>query len=188
VSNKKPFVFVTTRRVDSATCPGVVLHLRKLTEGRRSKLRESLAPHQGVLKNLVEQLQSVSDELAKDGETAQQLLQKWSDLTEEFEAIQAETIGPIWIKWGIKHVEGLINENGEPMTLDDLFDWPSELYNEALAFIRGNTDMSEEDRGNSDSPTTSGGQVAPSQTLSVVPPAEKRDGTLEETVPDTILN
>lgn len=192
---KTPFVFYTTRTVESVSCPGVILHLRKLTEGRRADLRAKLAPHQRKMKELVDKMGALSDEIDsvdRDAPDALAVIEdkyvQWATMQEEFNVLQDETIAPIWLKWGVKAIEGLVSENDVPLTVDEMREWPYELYEEAFKIVQGSTDISAEAQKNFDSPTTSGGQVAPSQTLSIVPPAEKTDGISTETADGTILN
>lgn len=169
----------TSRRHESVNFPGVIFYLRKMTEGRRLDLRTRIAePNRRVMEILKEQ--AVIEGVAEgERDTA-----KWLQLQDEFDGLMLEKINPEWIKWGVKHIEG-IESDGVPLTVDTWKDWPSLLFGEILDAVKQEAELLGSERKNLPSPTTSGAPEAGSLTRTTAPSAENEGSGELEIVVDT---
>lgn len=132
-----------------ATAPGASVVLHKLTEGRRMKLRALIGEYLAKIRAVGAEI----DVLLAAPEDQRDFLAVMTK-QDEMDRIQHDSIDPAWIKWGVAAVRGLVVEDVE-MGVDQLFDWPSDVYAEVLELVRESASMSENARKNSSSPTTS---------------------------------
>lgn len=172
---------ITSRREESKKFPGVVFYLRKMTEGRRKELRRIIGPINLRVSEILRE-QNMIDALP-DGERD---YSKYLALQDEFDGIFIEQSNPAWIKWGVKSIEGLESEEGQPLTVEDLDSWPSELYAEVLEAVKSEAELNGAERKNSELPTTSGKQEGGNQSLSIVEAAGKPAGGDSETAESTL--
>ena len=172
---------ITSRREESKRFPGVVFYLRKMTEGRRKELRRTLGPINARINEIMRE-QNMIDAMP-DGERD---YAKYLALQDEFDGIFLEQSNPAWIRWGVKSIEGLESEDGQPLTVEDLDNWPSELFAEVLEAVKSEAELNGAERKNSESPTTSGKQEGGNQSRSTAEAAEKQDGGAGETAGSTL--
>ena len=123
---------------------GVKFCLKKMTEGRRIKLRLALAAAQAELMDVLTEASN-----AKDNEV------KLAGLLNQVESIRGNTIDPLYVRWGVKSIEGL-QIDGQDATVDLLIEeGPPELYQEILSRVKKEAGLSDEEKGESVPPTTS---------------------------------
>lgn len=170
----------TTRRVGSSVIPGVFFVIRKMTEGRREELRKQIGPAIRRMRAILTEQDNLSSSTAPDRS------EKYIELQDEFETLQAEKIDHAYIGWGVKQILGLEIDD-RVLDVSDFKDWPSELYAEVLAIVRAEAELNGAERKNSESPTTSGAQEGGNLKLSIVGNAEKEDTGDKETVESTLL-
>lgn len=137
---------------DLESAPGARIVLRRLTEGRRMELRSKIGGFLAQIRGLGAQI----DALMSGPEEAREY-EKIILLQDQIEKIQHDDIDPAWLRWGVARVEGLMVEDVE-MSLDTIFDWPSDVYAEALELVRESASLGAEARKNSSSPTTTSDQ------------------------------
>lgn len=75
---------------------------------------------------------------------------------EKIRLIEESEIFPLWVKWGLVSVEGLLID-GQPVTADSISYGPSELYNEIVRAIESEIGLTQAELKNSASPSTSDG-------------------------------
>ena len=121
--------------VASARLPGVKFRVERMSFGRRLELVRQL---KGLLGKL-EFVQAGPQGPEQQAEAA----------------LAAGEIDRIYLRWGLRGVEGL-DIDGEPATPDSLADkGPESLVDEVLAAIRSEAGLSETERKNSASPSIS---------------------------------
>jgi len=127
--------YESTITVASQACAGVSFTIRKMSFGRRLELARKT-------KRLLGRL-----EFLRAGE---------KDLPEETEAaLAAGEIDGEFLAWGLVSVDGL-EIDGEPAGAENLLEaGPEELVSEVLAAIRRQAGLTEEERKNSESHSTS---------------------------------
>lgn len=133
--------YESTITVESKVLPGVRVTVRRMSFGRRLELTRQ-----------VKQLLSRLEFLAA-GETS---------AAEEVEAaLAASEIDRVYVGWGLAGVEGL-EIDGRPATAELLLDaGPESLVSEALALIRREAGLSEEERKNFESHSISAKENRP---------------------------
>jgi hypothetical protein len=177
------YKFITSRKFESEVCPGVVAHLFKMTEGRRSDLRAALAEVASRERDLFQELQALS-QVAEDVRD----MAKWVGLNTKLDALQLDEIQPTWIQWGLKSLEGLVSENDIPLTKDDWKKWPSALFKEIYRAIQVEAELDGAERKNSESPTTSGVVADGPPSSSTAASAEKKASGEDATAGSSLLN
>ena len=149
-----------SRVVHEAKAPGfkgVRFVLRKMTEGRRIKLRMALAGAQARIRELLEEQERL---LAPAGDVAKAELDAETKaavrkLSLAMAEIADNEITPAWVSWGLERIEGL-EIDGQPATLESLIEaGPPQLYHEVADAIRKEAGLTEEEQGESGSPITS---------------------------------
>lgn len=165
----------TTRRQESELFPGVVFFMHKMTEGRRLELRSMLAAANRRIREILREQALIEKTDEDNRDTA-----KWLELNDEFDGIMMEQMNPVWIKWGLKKIEGLENDRDEPLTVEQWKEWPSALVNEVVQAIKAEAELNGQERKNSGSPTTSGGQEELSPKSSTAQPASGEDTGKDE--------
>ncbi len=121
--------------VESAAFPGARLVVRRMSFGRRLELTRRIHELASKLAFLAAGDRAQSDE----AETA----------------LVAAEIDREYLRWGLARVEGL-EIDGEPATPESLIDaGPEELFREALRAVRRESGLSETERKNSASRSTS---------------------------------
>jgi len=173
--------FFSRVRINSAL-PGfedVFFTLNKMTEGRRINLRLSVADGTAGVRQILAEKQALNTESD---------VAKIADLLDRLTRIIEDEINPAWVRWGLHAVDGL-EIDGEPATVESLIQTgPPELYAEILTAIRHAAGLSEDDQGNSASPTTSGARVDGRTSATSAPPADAPGSTLPETAASTTQN
>jgi hypothetical protein len=125
----------------SAWMPGVTFRVERMSFGRRLELVKELKDLLGRL----EFVQAGPQGPAQQAEAA----------------LLAGEIDRIYLRWGLRAIEGL-EIDGEPATPETLVErGPEELIAEALAAIKSEAGLSEAERKNSASPSTSCGETGP---------------------------
>lgn len=154
-----------TREYQSFVFPGVKLHLRKMTEGRRLELRKILSGPNQKIHDLLRQ----QTEIEKVDEPQRDTLKLFM-LQDEIDGLLMEIVNPAWLTWGVKGIEGLVVD-GKSLSVVDWADWPSALYTEAIAAVKAEAELNGEERKNSELLTISGepgdGKQNPSTVASV---------------------
>lgn len=174
------YIFNPTKTYESTVLPGVKVSLRKLTEGRRLQFQIAVGPPLADMRALALEQRKLLEETPINQE-------KFAELNERIEFVATEKLTPAKIKWAVANIQGLqIGE--EAATLDNLMDWPSDLVQELLKLVDDVTALNEVERGNSDSPTTSGPLTVGRDQNSSAQTASEADSSSPETAPATFLN
>lgn len=170
------FKIQTTTRHESTTCPGVVFQLWRMTDARRSELRKQLGSAQRRIRVILRE----QDKIQAAGEN--QDYDAWLVLEEEYHTIMGDQVHPIQIKWGVKSIEGLLDEDDNPVGVEQCMSWPSVLLEEVVGAVQEEMGLNGAERKNSELPTTGGevGALAPSPLT--VASAESVDTGKVETV------
>jgi len=127
--------YESTVQIDSETHPGVSFQVRRMSFGRRIELTRRLRELLGKLEFLE----------AGDGGSA----------NEAEAALLGGEIDREHLRWGLASIEGL-EIDGEPATPESLIEsGPEDLLREALGAVRRQAGLSEEERKNSESHSTS---------------------------------
>lgn len=171
----------STRREESKQFPGVVFHLRKMTEGRRKELRRLLSPINARVSAILREQDIIDAAPAAERDHLKSLA-----LSDQVDTIFLEESNPIWIKWGVKAIEGLESEDGVPLTVEDYDAWPSELFHEVLAAVKSEAELNGAERKNSELPITSGKQEGGNQSPSTAQAVESTGGGEIETAGSTL--
>ena len=160
--------YETTKRIESALFPGVSIILRKMTEGRRIELRSLTSEANKRVREIMRAQAEIDKKPEDERDTT-----TWLELQDEFDGLRIGTINPVWIKWGVKQIEGL-EVDGRVLGVEDWKDWPSALTEEVLEAVNGESELNGTERKNSPSPTTSGvavdGEIQGSTAPSAAPP------------------
>lgn len=134
---------VQNKVVESKTCAGVTLCIRRITKGRRSRIGDEMAPHLVELNKIQAALEQVNkapdtDDVDKETDKAAMLTELLHRLT-RVRAAQDQ----LFVKAGLVWLTGLDVED-DPITSDvDLHEWfrenaPEELYEEVVELVRAN--------------------------------------------------
>ncbi len=131
---------------------GVKFTFNKMTEGRRIKLRLAMADYHAKLREITDQASKIMEDTPEDALKAFVLHQKVSEIV-------SDQINPMWVRWGLKSIDGLTID-GEPATVESLIEsGPPELYAEIADAIKSASGLNEQQRGESGPLTTSGAQA-----------------------------
>lgn len=167
----------TTRKTVQSALPGfedVKFTLNKMTEGRRIKLRLSLAPHTAKLRDLMGEANRMQE--TNDTDAAAELLEK-------VKVVVDDDITPAWVRWGLHKIHGLtVNVDDcatEPavlvFTADQLIDiGPPALYAEIVTAIKAEAGITEQQQGESAPLTTSDAQVGGEKNITSAGTAENK--------------
>lgn len=134
----------------TSTTPGfeeVVFTLKKMSEGRRSKLKLSQADAIGRIRTLMVEVNALLPAV-EGGEVSPLDNAKAQTLYDSVNLTVETEINPSWIRWGLDKIEGL-NIDGEPATVESFIEnAPSDLFTEVLTAIRNEAELSPEERKN----------------------------------------
>lgn len=142
---------------------GVTFVLRKQSEARRAQLRLMTAESQNRIRNLV----SESQKLKAQPEESRDVV-RIAAITDEIETEVIQGLNPVWLKWGVKSIQGLFlkdddNPEAEPVAIETpeqlVANGPSELMVEILGTLKALAGMSEDEIKNYALPSTSGAQT-----------------------------
>jgi hypothetical protein len=122
--------------------------LKKMTEGRRTKLNLSLAPHKAKLRDLMAEAESLNPAV-EEGQDAPKLdaqtVAKVQNIHDALNSLVESEINPAWFRYGLDKIEGL-EIDGAQATVETLMsDGPSELFTEILQAIRTEAELSPEE-------------------------------------------
>lgn len=168
--------YASKERIESKTCPGVAFTVRRLTGDRRVELSLKLADAYDKLGDLrreaarvavkVKPLVDQAHAAIKAGDAdALKALNGNSDVIEaarlhlRITSVERDEILPVCVRALLHSVEGL-EIDGKPATPQaTVEDGPPELYNEIAQVVQRELGLSEDEQGNSASPTTSAALV-----------------------------
>jgi hypothetical protein len=167
---------------------GVRFVLRKMTEGRRIRLRMQLAAAQARIHELMDEQKRLAAEVGaatveevRDPEAARQI----AKLTREMADLADNEMTPTWVRWGLASIEGL-EIDGEPATVESLIEsGPPDLYQEVAEAVRKEAGLTAEEQGESGSPTTSPAPGDGRTSNTGAGPASESGSTSEGTASDT---
>ena len=171
--------YSTTRRFESAEIPGVVVILKKMTEGRRLELRKLIGEPNKMIREILRE-QAAIEKMPEESRD----MARWLELQDSFDQQMLENLNPAWIRWGVKQVEGLQLE-GKVLGVEELYDWPSMFFDEVLTAVKEEAELNGGERKNSESCTTSGEVVPIDQKPSTATSASDTAGGGLKTVDST---
>ena len=167
--------YVSTRRFESKSLPGVFITLKKTNERRRAQLLRTLAPKFERLRELTKKFAEFQEQATPvfEGEdengkpkpkmnphTGEQVKEFKGDLSlqvdallNEKEAFETLEVNPEYVRWGVSSIDGL-EIDGRPATIEDLFadDFPDGIVTEIMDVIMGKIDLSADQKKASFSP------------------------------------
>jgi hypothetical protein len=127
--------YASTIETESRAIPGVTYRIRRVSFGRRLELARTLSDRLEAIARLA----LTEDSPARAAQTA----------------LIAAEMDAVHLRWGLDAIEGLTID-GAPATADSLIEaGPEELLAEILAAVRHETGLDEEERKNSEPPSTS---------------------------------
>lgn len=182
--------FSTTKPVESKVMPGVTFVFRVLTEGVRNLLNLTMADDLSAVRDLQADINSLDYPRKDDGTIddkkalGPRLAADMLKLTDKVDRLQRTRINPAWFKTCYVRVEGLCIDGVDAGTLTaDQFiqTAPIPLYEEIVARIRAEAEMSPEERANLDSPITSAAGADGPKSATTAASAEVKDCTSPET-------
>ena len=142
--------YVSTQTIQSSFSEDISFVLNKMSEGRRISLRLKLAGMTNRLRELMEQAnQAVGTENVAQA----------SMLFDQVKEVVDDQITPEWVRWGLVSIHGL-RIDGEAATVESMIaKGPRSLYNEIVLAIKAEAGITEEERGESEPPSTSAAPV-----------------------------
>ena len=145
---------IATKKTIQSKLPGyesVSFTLRKMSEGRRTKLHLCLAPAKATLRDLMSELESLNPAVPEGTEApvaTPQEIAKVQNLSDQITSIVESQINPAWVTWGLDSITGLTIDD-LPATVETILtDCPSDLFAEILQAIRDEAELSTEERKN----------------------------------------
>lgn len=175
--------FTSTVRVESKIpeWEGVAFTVRRFTEGLRIRLRTDLSTSLERIREIVAEAESLEGQAKADPKTEARL----QSLSDSIERLQSAEIDRAYVRAGLVKVEGL-EIDGQPATTDALIEnGPRDLYREILAAVKREAGLTETERKNSESPTTSGEAVGGETSTMTAANASGSGSTSHETVTST---
>jgi hypothetical protein len=137
--------YKSTFEVESTTSPGVTFRVRRVSFGRRLELARTLHDRLEAIARLA---------LTEDGPSRAAQT-----------ALLAAEIDGVHLRWGVEAIDGL-EIDGAPATVDSLIETgPEELVREILAAVRHETGLDEDERKNSEPPSTSCADEEPDRAM-----------------------
>jgi hypothetical protein len=175
------YEFFTTKTQESKTCPGVKFTVRHITEAIRNKMRLALAGHLADLRDVQAELEtqltgpaaiSTADDFAKFYKTRDRV-----------DYITHIHLNPSWLDAGFVSLEGLLVDGqpfaGDARALCDMA--PESLISEIVEAIQGVSELSPQERGNSELSTISAAVEGGQKSDTTAHPANNPDFTVPET-------
>ena len=186
-----PYVFDDLERVTLQSQPSVVVTFHAMTEGRRIELRRRVAAAAAELRHIEAQSAYLRQEYAKTDLAREQRIALYEEhmaLDEEADMVLAGNIHPIYVAWGVAGIEGL-TIHGAPAIPATLIDGPLAVYAEVVALLKDRMGLTDTQRKNSPSPTTSnapaGGRTSATIALSADETNSTPSATATVTTPQT---
>ncbi|HXS93184.1 MAG TPA: hypothetical protein VN736_01195 [Candidatus Limnocylindrales bacterium] len=135
---------VTTTNLQSKLYPEVSYKVRTLSEGRRQQVMASVADATYTMYELVGKANAL---LPVEGETLDSETQwKRTALIDQINEITSREIWPAWIRTYVVSIDGL-DIDGTPATVDTfLSDAPTDLFAECVNLIKGQAELSPEEK------------------------------------------
>lgn len=190
----QPYETVASKLSDFA---GVTFTLRRLSHGQRTQLRLRLAESLHLVRTLNEKIELEVDRYALQPEseegkstpfTKEQLLalERVNDLSRAIDLVTYEKVDPQYLQFCLVHLDGIIDEHGQPFTADTLYKTgPEELCKEVIEECVKLVNMSPKAKESFELPTTSGALVAGQTSAMTANNASATAGTGIEIVRDT---
>lgn len=184
--------YISTRTIDSALkdFQGVSFTILRLSDRRRERLDEALAPHKQQIRDLLNESLDFDEQKQLEKQPQEPSAQitriglRLQELRARMDAIKAQ-MDRKTVEWGLVSINGLeIDE--QPATVEQLIEageW--DLYNEILAAVQKEARLTVAEVKNSESPTTSPAPVAGRTDSSTVQSAGAQDISGGATVPDS---
>jgi hypothetical protein len=179
--------FSSTITIKSEAYPEVSYTIRRMTEGTRTDLMLGLADTLSQIRDIQADVQCLDLPPRKDDGTFEEghdvdphVFAKAAGLNDKIRILRKTTVDPAYAKVCLVGVQGItIDGVDDPTDLDFIRRYgPERLYGDIVNSIRSEVEMSEEDKENLGSPTTSdaaaGGQTSDTTASS----ADSKDSTL----------
>lgn len=186
--------FSTTYTLESKSCAGVTVTLRRLGPKRRAEIELSIAAararhsecqlvamrenaalqkcldavpeYRDKLKATIESGGKPTDLMAMVPAEAWNITGRKQKAEDEAAALERAQISPAYITSCVKSIDGITLEDGSPYTVAHLCEeGPDELFDEVTVAINANGYLAKEKAENLSSPTTSGVQGDGGQTI-----------------------
>jgi hypothetical protein len=181
--------FSSTAVLESKTCPGVRVTVKKFSVARRAKMELELAEYREKTRVLWSELadcKEIPDEKDESGNIVQrgdtqaiveQKSYRFRGALQQLEGTINQYLKPVVLRTYIKRIDDLLID-GSPATVETLIeDGPTELSDEVCNFIEQANSLSGEEAGESSLPTTLVAPVGGNPTLTSATDASAMDST-----------
>jgi hypothetical protein len=191
--------FSNTRKFDSKVCEGVSFTIRVMTEGVAARLRLRLAEAQAKMQDVQRELAEVNVPRLASGDVDPEAtvsfvdIVKLNSLSSKVRTIRKGEVDPVYFETCFVRVAGLEieveNEDGSTSAFEgrnitrDIFkeNAPNDLFEEVVERIRREIELTNEERRNLESPTTSAAEAGGPTSDSTADSAETTNSTESET-------
>lgn len=191
-NSKTMYDFISEVTKESQTCPGVFFTYRITTEGVRGRLMLELADALAALRDVQVQMEIIELPRTADGSvdleapTTPDLMRQVYNLTDKLNIVRRTRINPVYVKSSFVSVSGIRIDGKEVIDCETLRErGPKRLYTEIVNAIVAEVELSEAERQNLESPTTSGGLVGEQTSDTIAPTANQTNSTKTESVTST---
>jgi hypothetical protein len=184
--------------------PDVVITLRRMSEGRKAQLRQSLVSFTGKYRELQHQLIEIDSRrvLAKDKKTGEVMVDKdtgdplmeftstadrveYLNMLADMERLEADMARPLYLAWAIESIEGLRIDGQDADFGSLLAVGPSDLVDDVVLEIKRLCGLLPSEQKNSASPTTLSVAAGTATTDTAADHASSPEDTNSETAPAT---
>lgn len=182
--------YSSTKEVQSQFHPGVSFTIRVISEGVRTRILMDLIDTMSEIRELQVEHQRLQDELPKKEDDSVDILKAMNSpimarlqgLTDKVVLLRKTKVNPAYARVGFVSIAGISIDGNDTPSLEVIQERGSEkLYNEIVDAIRQEVELTEEQKQNLESPTTSGAPVAEAKINTTAPLAENTDIILDET-------
>ena len=174
--------FSSKHSLESKTCEGVTIHLKKFSHKRRAQIELDLADYRAKVRSLMLEYADNVDLPGDPAEIKQQKRIRRSSLDvlamSELDTRAKES----YLRTYITGIDGLLIDEA-PATVDTLIaDGPVELCDEVFSFIQEHNGLSRDEIPNSESPSISAPLEGGNQSSGIAAPVSNSSDTAAVTV------
>jgi len=189
----------------SALYSGVTVILRRMSEGRKAKLRKELVPFNAQYRELQHHLIEIDQrrtpikdkqtgEIQVDKNTGDPLTEfvnpldrlEYLNVLSDMDTLEANEAKPLYLRWAVESITGISIDGQDNPGVDVLIDaGPADLVDEILAEIKKLCGLTPAEQKNSASVSTSSAAEDTQTTDTAADPASSPEATGSETAQST---